>query len=294
MEQLKNYNFEIDTNVVKREILNITRNKAQFNNINTLSQLFNYIDLTSLNESDTVTKISNLTKKVNLFNKTFQNIPNVASICVYPSLVATVKQNLTTQDVGITSVGAGFPASQTFLEIKILECKLSVLEGATEIDTVIPLGKFFENNYEYINHEIRAIKESIGKTPLKIIIESGCLRSYGEIKRASLLSMLSGADFIKTSTGKIVPAAEPEAFYIMCQAIKEYYNSTGRMVGIKAAGGITTTDQALLYYAIVSEVLGRQWLNNNFFRLGASRLANNLLSEISFLTSGNLQPINYF
>jgi len=221
-------------------------------------------------------------------------MPNVAAICVYPLLVPVVKKHLTASNVGIASVAAGFPASQTFLDVKTLECKRAVIEGATEIDTVITLGEFLEGNYDYTYREVAAEKEACEDAHLKIILESGSLRSMKEIRIASLVSMEAGADFIKTSTGKTEPAATPEAVYVMCCAIRDYYQKTGRMVGIKPAGGIITASDALIYYQIVKTVLGEKWLNNRWFRLGASRLANNLLTDIVKMQNPSAQPVNYF
>ncbi|MCE1157079.1 MAG: deoxyribose-phosphate aldolase, partial [Bacteroidales bacterium] len=240
----------------------------------------NMIDLTSLNGTDTEEQIVAMTQKVNEFEKAFPGIPNVGAICVYPSMVPVVKKNLVPK-IGIASVAAGFPASQTFIEVKIAETSMAVMEGAGEIDVVISIGKFLSGRYEEVREELQEIKAACRGSHLKVIIETGALGSAANIKKASVLSMSAGADFIKTSTGKIPVAATPEATYIMCSAIKEWYEHTGEQIGYKPAGGIVTTEDAVKHYTIVKEVLGEEWLNNKLFRIGASRLANNLLTDIT-------------
>jgi deoxyribose-phosphate aldolase len=220
-----------------------------------------------------------MVEKVNNFKATYPQLPNVAAICVYPALVPVVKEYLT-ENVGIASVAAGFPASQTFIEVKIAETAMAVLEGATEIDIVISIGKFLEGNYEEVHEEITEIKSSCRDAHLKVILETGALKNASNIKKASILAMNAGADFIKTSTGKIPVAATVEATYIMCHAIKEWHQKTGLKVSYKPAGGIVTTEDAVKHYTLVKEILGNEWLNNTRFRFGASRLANNLLSSI--------------
>jgi len=294
MEQLKKYNLEINEVEIKESVSRIIKESGKYKDIETLKFLFSIIDLTSLNVSDTRSEITDMTEKVNWFAKTFPNLPNVAAICVYPALVPVVKKTLSISGVEIAAVGAGFPASQTFFDIKTLECKRAVIEGATEVDTVISVGEFFEKNYDYVFREIAAQKNSIDEAHLKVILESGLMRNMKEIRIASLLAMEAGADFIKTSTGKITPAATPEAAYIMCNCIKEFHKLTGKKIGFKPAGGISTADDAIIYYAIVKEVLGEDWLNKKLFRFGASRLANNLLTEISKMSTGNDKPILYF
>ena len=220
-----------------------------------------------------------MVKKVNGFKTAFPHLPNVAAICVYPALVPVVKEHLT-ENIGIAAVAAGFPASQTFIEIKVAETAMSVMEGATEIDVVISIGKFLEENYEAVYEELTEIKASCRKAHLKVILETGALVTATNIKKASILAMEAGADFIKTSTGKILVAATLEATYVMCQAIKEWNEMHKIKVGYKAAGGIVTTEDAVKHYTLVKEILGEEWLNNTLFRFGASRLANNLLSSI--------------
>lgn len=239
----------------------------------------NLIDLTSLNGTDTEAGITAMVKKVNEFDIHFPELNNVAAICVYPAMVPVVKANLT-EPIGIASVSAGFPASQTFVEIKVAETAMAVLEGATEIDVVISIGKFLEEKYDEVFEELEEIKASCKNAHLKVILETGALKSGSDIKKASLLSMAADADFIKTSTGKIPVAATPESTYIMCTAIKEWNEKTGKKIGYKPAGGIVTTEDAVKHYTLVKEILGEEWLNNEMFRFGASRLANNLLSSI--------------
>jgi deoxyribose-phosphate aldolase len=246
-----------------------------------LMSILNSIDLTSLNTADTKSNIIHLTGKVNSFQSRFTNIPNVAAICVYPNFVSVVKEKLTAKNVKIASVAGGFPASQTFRSLKVKECKMAIEAGADEIDIVLPIGAFLGNDYSQVAEEIREIKESIGDRQLKVIVESGLLGNYEQIFRASMIAMDAGADFIKTSTGKTNISATPEAAYVMCRAISDFYSETGIKVGFKAAGGIVTAADALIYHQIINHCPGPGWLNNKLFRIGASRLANNILSEIA-------------
>lgn len=246
-----------------------------------LMSILNMIDLTSLSVTDNRSSIIRLTGKVNSFAGLFGNIPNVAAICVYPNFVPIVREKLIVRNVKIAAVAGGFPTSQTFKSIKIAEAKMAVDAGADEIDIVISVGSFLANDHKKVADEIREIKDAIGDKQLKIIIESGILAEPASIFHASMIAMDAGADFIKTSTGKSPVSATPEAAYIMCRAIADFYSETGIRVGFKAAGGIVTSNDAYTYYNIVSECLGDDWLNNQHFRIGASRLANNLLSEIS-------------
>lgn len=237
------------------------------------------IDLTSLNTTDTEDDIANMTEKVNDFEDTYPELPNVAAICVYPSMVHTVHEILTA-GVEIATVTAGFPHAQTFIEVKIAETSLAVMDGATEIDIVFPIGKLLEGKNEEIVEDLQEIKTACREAKLKIILESGALK-LEDLQRSAILSMESGADFIKTSTGKQQPAATTTAAFAMCQMILEYHKKSGRKVGFKVAGGITTTEDALQYYCIVESVLGVEWLNKDFLRFGASKLANNVLSDIT-------------
>ncbi len=246
-----------------------------------LMSLLNLIDLTSLNTTDNKSQIIHLTGRINSFSGRFSNIPNVAAICVYPNFVSVVKEKLKAKNVKIVTVAGGFPASQTFRSIKVTECKLALEAGADEIDIVIPVGAFLGDDFVMVVDEIREIKAAIGDKPLKVIVESGLLGDFDHIFRASMIAMDAGADFIKTSSGKTEVSATPEAAYVMCRAIADFYSETGIKVGFKAAGGITTTADALNYYHIVSNCLGKEWLNNSLMRIGASKLANNILSDIS-------------
>lgn len=238
------------------------------------------IDLTTLNSTDTFNSVAAFTEKVNLFSTKYPAIKNVAAICVYPNMVSTVRQTLTIPSVNIASVAGGFPSSMTFSELKVEEARQAVAAGADEIDIVLPLWAFLDGDFETCRHEIATIKKAIGKAHLKVILESGVL-SIDQIWQASLLAMESGADFIKTSTGKLPQAASPEAALVMCLAIKQYYEETDRQVGFKPAGGIVSSADALLFLTIVKEILGAAWINPNLFRIGASRLANNLLEKIT-------------
>lgn len=280
-EMLKGYTTELSDDAVRssvKEILSKNMDAAKDKEVYKL--LFNCIDLTSLNTTDTTEHIANFTKKVNEFETEYPQMPNVAAICVYPNMAAVVNSNLEVSNVNIAAVSAGFPSSQTFTEIKVAETALTVADGANEIDIVINVGNMIAGEYEEMCEEIMEVKAACNKAHLKVILETGALKTATLIKKASLLSIYAGADFIKTSTGKMEPAATLEAAYVMCQAIKEYYDKEGIKIGFKPAGGIVTTEDALGYYCIVKEILGEEWLNNELFRLGASRLANNLLSEI--------------
>ena len=258
-----------------------------------LKNIISLIDLTTLSVNDTKEKVIAMAEKVNNFVDFFPKHKNVAAICVYPALVETVRKTLKDKTFNIAAVGAGFPASQTFLSVKAAECELAVNKGATEIDIVISVGEFLSGNYEKVAFEISVIKNVIGKTHLKVILETGELLNLDNIYKASILAIESGADFIKTSTGKTNVSATPEAVFVMCKAIKEHYEKTGKKIGIKPSGGISITDEAILYYLIVKEILGEEWLNNKLFRFGASRLANDVLSELNKLANNN-EKINYF
>ena len=253
---------------------------AENNTLEVKKFLFNCIDLTTLKTEDSEESVLKFTERVNDFEDKYPDLKNVAAICVYPCFAKIVSQSLEVEDVNIACVSAGFPSSQTFTEVKVAETALALADGATEIDIVISVGKFLSGDYEGMCDEIEEIKNICGERHLKTILETGALKTAENIMKASILSMYSGADFIKTSTGKQEPAATPEAAYVMCRAIKAYYEQTGRKVGFKPAGGINCVNDALVYYTIVKEVLGEEWLNNHLFRLGTSRLANLLLSEI--------------
>lgn len=245
-----------------------------------LKQIHGFIDLTSLTSIDTKESIWKLVENVNDFEGTRPDIPNVAAICTYPLFVETVKQALTAQEVKITAVAGGFPSSQTFTEVKIAETAMAVMQGADEIDIVMNLGYFMEENYEEIAEEIQEIKDSCRESKLKVILETGALTTPEYIQKAAILALYSGADFIKTSTGKGYPGATPEAVYTMCQVIKKYHSITGKRIGIKVSGGVRTAEDAVSYYTIIKEVLGNDWLNKELFRIGASSLLNDLKSRL--------------
>ncbi|MGC9150531.1 MAG: deoxyribose-phosphate aldolase [Microbacter sp.] len=284
----QSYDVEINDDVIRQETLKLIAEKRAENDTKEVyKQCFNFIDLTSLNTTDHRENIEVMVDKVNHFSEYFQEMPSVAAICVFPNFAGTVSQRLQIP-IGIAAVSAGFPSSQTFIEVKVAETLLAVHEGATEIDVVISVGDFLKGDYEKVYDELVELKASCRNAHFKVILETGALMHAIEIKKASLLAMEAGADFIKTSTGKMNPAATTEAAYVMCSAIREYYKKTGKKVGFKPAGGIVTKDDAVNYYTIVKEILGVDWLNNQLFRFGASRLANNLLTSIYD------QETNYF
>lgn len=275
------YNVQLNDEQVKQEVADLLAAHVQENNNKKVwMQCLNQIDLTTLNGDDTEEKVARMTEKVNEFTSEFPGLPNVASICVYPALVPVVKELLTAEGVGITSVAGGFPASQTFLEVKVAEVAMAVAAGATEVDIVLSQGKFLSGDYQECFDEIAEQKAAARDAHFKVILETGALKTAENIAKASVLAMAAGADFIKTSTGKIAVAATPEATYVMCKMIKQWYDTTGQKVCFKPAGGVSTTEEAVQHYTIVKEVLGEDWLNNRSFRFGASRLANNILSSI--------------
>lgn len=242
--------------------------------------LFNTIDLTTLNTTDSPQSVADFTERVNAFDNEYPQYKNVAAICVYPNFAEVVRTVLDVTDVDIAVVSGAFPTAQSFLETKIAETSLAVSAGADEVDIVFNVGNFLDGDYEAVCDEISEQKDACQDAILKVILETGALKTAENIRAASILSLYSGADFLKTSTGKVYPGASLEAAYVMAQCIKEYHAATGRMVGFKAAGGVSTTADAVKYYTVIKEVLGENWLSNEYFRLGASRLANNLLSDI--------------
>ncbi|WP_431427525.1 deoxyribose-phosphate aldolase [Bacteroides hominis] len=278
---LAKYNTQLNDADVQAQVAALIDKKVPENNTEEVKKfLFNCIDLTTLNTTDSDESVMRFTEKVNQFDNELPDLKNVAAICVYPNFAQVVKDTLEVEGVNIACVSGGFPSSQTFTEIKIAETAMAVADGADEIDIVIPVGAFLNGDYETMCEEIMELKETCKEHHLKVILETGALKTASNIKKASILSMYSGADFIKTSTGKQQPAATPEAAYVMCQAIKEYHEQTGNKIGFKPAGGINSVNDALIYYTIVKEILGEEWLSNKLFRLGTSRLANLLLSEI--------------
>lgn len=278
----ENFSIEVDETLVEKKLSKIKELAAtREKDVDVLKKCFSLIDLTTLNSTDGCERGKQMAEKVSGFKQKFQNIENVAAICVYPTLIAAVKEKLADKNVKIASVAAGFPSSQTFIDIKLSECEMSIENGADELDVVISLGSFLEGDYFTVYSELQQIKEVAENVHVKVILETGALPRLTDIKLASFLAMEAGADFIKTSTGKLEPAATPQAMYVMCEAIKEYHDKTGKKVGIKPAGGVATTSDATYYYSIVEQILGNDWLNPELFRLGASRLANNLLSDIT-------------
>lgn len=246
-----------------------------------LRRLYNSIDLTTLKSTDSQQSVADFTERVNAFEQEHPDLPNVAAICVYPNFVPVVRTVLDVSSVNIAAVAGSFPSAQTFIEVKMAEIALAVEAGADEIDIVFPLGDYLDKDYEEVADQISEMKHACRDSLLKVILETGALKSALNVRNASVLSLYSGADFLKTSTGKEYPGASLEAAYVMCQCIKEYYAKTQHMVGFKVAGGVSTTEDALKYYTIVKEVLGEKWTETNeYFRIGASRLANNLLSDI--------------
>lgn len=281
-QTLAKYNTNIDDNAVRDAVRKIIAEKVSANDtIDVKKFLFGSIELTTLKTTDSDTSVLAFTERLNDFDNQYPDMPHVATVCVYPCFANTVAESLEVDGVEIACVSGAFPSSQARIEVKIAETSLAVADGATEIDIVMPVGKFLSGDYEGVCDDIAELKAACGENvPMKVILETGALKTATNIKKAALLSMYAGADYIKTSTGKLQPAATPEAAYVMCQAIKEYYDETGIQIGFKPAGGINSVMDAIIYYTIVKEVLGKKWLTNKWFRLGTSRLANMLLSEI--------------
>lgn len=269
-----------DDAIVAAEVRKIVENSSKYVSPEVYQFLFSSIDLTTLSTEDSQKSVAKFTQRVNDFDNDFPQYKNVAAICVYSNFAEVVKANLDVQGVDIAVVAGGFPSSQTFTSVKISDAALAVADGADEVDIVMNVGMFLDENYEDLCDEIIEIKHTIKDAKLKVILETGALKTAANIKKASVLSLYSDADFLKTSTGKIYPGASLEAAYVMCQCIKEYHELTGRKVGFKAAGGVRTSEEALHYYALVKEVLGDEWLNHDLFRIGASSLANSLLSTM--------------
>ena len=281
-EALSKYNLNVSDAEVQAAVKEIIANKVPENDTPEVKKfLMGSIELTTLHTTDSETSVMKFTERVNDFDSAFPDLPHVATICVFPCFAKTVSQTLEVDGVEIACVSGSFPSSQALIEVKVAETALAVKDGATEIDIVMPVGKFIDEDYEGMCEDIQELKNTCGENvAMKVILETGSLKSAADIKKASLLSMYAGADYIKTSTGKEKVSATPEAAYVMCQAIKEYYDETGIQIGFKPAGGINTVMDAVTYYTIVKEVLGEKWLTNKWFRLGTSRLANVLLSEL--------------
>ena len=280
-QALSKYDLNISDEAVKEAVKKIIAEKVHENDTLEVKKfLMGSVELTTLKTTDSEDSVLALTEKVNQFDAEYPDLPHVATICVYPCFAKTVSESLEVDGVEIACVSGSFPSSQALIEVKVAETALAIKDGATEIDIVMPVGKFLSGDYEGVADEIQELKEVCGEHKMKVILETGCLKTAANIKRASILAMYAGADYIKTSTGKLEPAATPEAAYVMCQAIKEYYDETGIQIGFKPAGGLNSVMDALIYYTIVKEVLGEKWLTNQWLRLGTSRLANLLLSEV--------------
>ena len=286
---LDEYNTDVNEDEVKEAVKKIISEKvAENDTLEVKKLLLGSVELTSLHTTDTEEEILTLTEKVNRFEKDYNELPHVAALCVYPAFTELVSNSLEVDGVEITNVTGNFPSSQSRMEIKVAETSLAIADGATNIDIVLPVGKFLSGDYEGVCDDIQEMKEACGEVPMKVILETCDLKNLSNIKKASLLSMYSGADYIKTSTGKEKAGATPEGVYVMAQAIKEYYDKTGIQIGIKPAGGINCVMDAVIIYTIIKEVLGEKWLTNYWLRLGTSKLANQLVSEIKG------KEINYF
>lgn len=263
-------------------------------NVEILKKIFSCIDLTTLSSEDSISSVSDFCNKVNLFESMYPNIPSVGAVCVFPVFAPVVASRLTAKGVNKAVVAGGFPASQTFTDIKVKEIERSVELGADEVDVVIPIGEFLNGNYEFVLDEVRTMKDAAGGAHLKVILETGILNTSELIWKASLLAMEGGADFIKTSTGKVPVSATPEASVVMLSSIASFYQQTGKRVGFKAAGGIVNTRDAVMYYSLVNELLNSDWLSKELFRIGASRLTNNLLTDIQSIETGSNVNVKYF
>jgi len=280
-EALSKYNLDISDQQVQEAVKEIIATKVHQNDTPEVKKfLMGSVELTTLKTTDSDESVMAFTERVNAFDEAYPTLPHVATICVYPRFAKVVSETLEVDGVEIACVSGSFPSSQALIEVKTVETSLAVKDGATEIDMVLSVGAFLSGDYETVCDEIRQMKDACGDKKMKVILETGCLKTAKNIKTASILAMYSGADYIKTSTGKLEPAATPEAAYTMCQAIKEYYEETGIQIGFKPAGGLNSVMDALIYYTIVKEVLGEKWLTNQWFRMGTSRLANLLLSEV--------------
>ena len=287
MEMMDRYNKAIaDSRVtgddarVAAEVARIMENVSQYDTQDVYRFLFSSIDLTTLSSEDSVKSVARFTQRVNDFDNDYPQYRNVAAICVYSNFADVVRTHLDVPGVDVAVVAGCFPSSQTFTAVKVADCALAVEAGASEVDVVFPLGMFADENYEDLCDELTELKHTVRGGKLKVILETGALRTAENIKKASVLALWSEADFLKTSTGKMYPGASLEAAYVMCSCIKEYYEKTGRKVGFKASGGIRSTADALGYYAVVRDVLGDEWLCHDLFRIGASSLANALLSSM--------------
>ena len=281
-KMLQQYNTDLDDAQVQQAVKTIIAEKTLANDTPEVKKiLFGSIELTTLSTTDSDTSVMAFVDRVNRFDSAYPQLPHVAAVCVYPCFAEVASETLEVEGVEVTCVSGSFPSSQAVIEVKVAETALALRDGATEIDIVMPVGKFLSGNYEELCDDIAELKQVCGDKAMKVILETGDLKTASNIKKASLLAMYAGADYIKTSTGKEKISATPEAAYVMCQAIKEYYEKTGIQIGFKPAGGINTVMDTIIYYTIVKEVLGEKWLTNKWLRLGTSRLANLLLSEIN-------------
>lgn len=281
-QAFEKYNLQVDDAVVAEAVKHIIAEKVAGNDTHDVKKfLLGSVELTSLHTTDTEESILAMVEKVNKMDSTHPDLPHVAAVCVFPVFVDLVRNSLEVDGVEITSVCGNFPSSQSRMEVKVAETQLAVADGATNVDIVLPVGKFLSEDYEGVADDISEMKQACGDVPMKVILETCCLGSLSNVKRAAILSMYAGADYIKTSTGKEKAGATPEGVYVMCQAIKEYYEQTGIMIGLKPAGGINTTMDAIILYTIAKEVLGDKWMTNELFRLGTSRLATSLLEELN-------------
>lgn len=282
-EVLKQYNCNLDDAQIRDAVKQLIAEKVLENDTPEVKKfLLGSVEMTTLKTTDSDASVMAFTEQVNKLDNEYPDLPHVATICVYPCFAEAVSQTLQVEGVEIACVSGSFPSSQARMEVKVAETKLAIADGATEIDIVMPVGKFLEGDFEGVCQDIQELKEACGENvPMKVILETGCLKTASNIKKASILAMYSGADYIKTSTGKLDPAATPEAAYVMCQAIKEYYKKTGIQIGFKPAGGMNTVMDAIIYYTIVKEVLGEQWLTNKWLRLGTSRLTMQLIDELT-------------
>lgn len=296
MDYLQKYNYVPSEETISRRIQAIAGSLESVVSPAVLKKCFSLMDLTTLHTNDTDESVLKLVRKVNDLPSRYPDYPLPASICVYPNFAHVVRENRADENVHVTTVSSCFPSAQSFLEVKVRECELAVEDGADEIDIVLALNSFLAGDYEKAAGEIRTMKAAIDtkaaelgrKVILKAILETGLLVSPENIARASFLAMEAGADFIKTSTGKVDVNATPMAAFVMCECIKRYYEQTGRKVGFKAAGGISTAKDAVAYYYIVSSVLGEEWLDRSLFRFGVSRLGNSLMGAIE------QQTVNFF
>lgn len=277
---IANSKVTTDDEAVKKAVEKILEKTPEYNTPEVWKFILGTIDLTTLSTEDSERSVAAFTRRVNDFENEYPQYPHVAAICVYSNFAEVVDTNLDVEGVDVCVVAGCFPSSQTFQAVKVADVALAREAGADEVDIVFNVGMYLDKNYEDLCDEIIELKHTAKGARLKVILETGCLKTAENIRNASILSMYSDADFIKTSTGKVYPGASLDAAYVMCQCIKEYFDTTGRKVGFKASGGVRSTDEAVQYYTIVKEVLGDEWLNPNLFRIGASSLANNVLSSL--------------